>query len=290
MADNVTLNIGSGGDVIAADEISSVKYQRVKVTWGTDGTATDASASNPIPVVQTGTHNIGTVTTVSAVTALGTITPGTAASSLGKAEDAAHSSGDTGVAVWAVQQATPADNAADGDYAALKVSGGRLWVSPLGFPVTVAADITRPSDTTAYANNDCWSDSTTAPTAGGFTFTGAARKSGGSGIILDAIFTTSADASPLLQAELFLFNTSVTNVNDNSAFAVSDAEIKTCVAKVPFTLEDVGNNGFYHAQNLNIGFTCSESANLRYLIRVKNAYTPASAEVLTCTLKILQID
>lgn len=50
MADNVTLNAGSGGVALAADDISSVWYQRVKVTWGTDGTATDTDASNPLPV------------------------------------------------------------------------------------------------------------------------------------------------------------------------------------------------------------------------------------------------
>jgi hypothetical protein len=30
MADNTTLNTGSGGDVIATDDIAGVKYQRVK--------------------------------------------------------------------------------------------------------------------------------------------------------------------------------------------------------------------------------------------------------------------
>jgi len=159
-----------------------------------------------------------------------------------------------------------------------------------GYFKTCTLDITRPADTTAYAANDALSDSTSAPTSGGFTFTDAARISGGSGVITDAIFTSSADAVTTLQAELWLFNQAVTNINDNAVFAVSDAEIKTCVAKIPFTLEDAGNNGFYHAQNLNIGFTCSGSANLRGLIRVKNTYTPESAEVITCVLKIAQVD
>jgi hypothetical protein len=50
MADNITLNAGSGGDTTAADDIGGVKYQRVKVTYGVDGAATDASESNPLPV------------------------------------------------------------------------------------------------------------------------------------------------------------------------------------------------------------------------------------------------
>lgn len=50
MADNTTLNAGSGGDVIATDDIGGVKWQRVKVAHGADGSATDASAAAPLPV------------------------------------------------------------------------------------------------------------------------------------------------------------------------------------------------------------------------------------------------
>lgn len=49
MADNTTLNAGTGGDVIATDDIAGVKVQRVKVTFGADGSMTDASAANPLP-------------------------------------------------------------------------------------------------------------------------------------------------------------------------------------------------------------------------------------------------
>lgn len=49
MADNATLP--ATGAVIAADDVGAgVLVQRVKVTFGTDGTATDASSSNPLPV------------------------------------------------------------------------------------------------------------------------------------------------------------------------------------------------------------------------------------------------
>lgn len=44
MADNTTLNAGTGGDVIASDDIGGVKYQRVKPTLGADGTAVDSIA------------------------------------------------------------------------------------------------------------------------------------------------------------------------------------------------------------------------------------------------------
>ena len=51
MADNTTLNAGTGGDVIASDDIGGVKYQRVKLTLGAEGVNDgDLSATNPMPV------------------------------------------------------------------------------------------------------------------------------------------------------------------------------------------------------------------------------------------------
>lgn len=51
MADNTTLNPGAAGDVIATDDIGGVKHQRVKLEYGADGSATDVSPANPLPVV-----------------------------------------------------------------------------------------------------------------------------------------------------------------------------------------------------------------------------------------------
>lgn len=49
MADNTTLNTGTGGDVIATDDIAGVKHQRVKVEYGDDGVAVDCSVNHPLP-------------------------------------------------------------------------------------------------------------------------------------------------------------------------------------------------------------------------------------------------
>lgn len=54
MADNTVLNSGTGGDTIATDDIGGVKHQRVKIQYGTDGSATDVSDSNPMPVDDAG--------------------------------------------------------------------------------------------------------------------------------------------------------------------------------------------------------------------------------------------
>lgn len=50
MADNTQLNPGTGGDVIATDDIAGVKHQLVKVEFGEDGAATQVSATNRLPV------------------------------------------------------------------------------------------------------------------------------------------------------------------------------------------------------------------------------------------------
>lgn len=51
MAENTTLNPGTGGDIIATDDIGGVKHQRVKVQYGDNGSATDVSAANPLPIL-----------------------------------------------------------------------------------------------------------------------------------------------------------------------------------------------------------------------------------------------
>lgn len=168
------------------------------------------------------------------------------------------------------------------------VAGSAVIGQTYGSFITCSTDITRPANTTQYSVNEALADTT--PTAGGFTFTNAARVSGGSGIITDAIILTDADAATLLQGEIMLFNQAVTAIADNAAFAITDAEAKTLIGKIPFTLEDIGNSGWYHAQNLSIGFTCVGTADLRFLVRVKNTYTPVSGEVLTFIIKCVRVD
>lgn len=65
MADNTTLNTGSGGDTISTDDLGTVKVQRVKVQYGVDGSATDVSDTNPLPIDDAG----GSLTVDGTVTA-----------------------------------------------------------------------------------------------------------------------------------------------------------------------------------------------------------------------------
>ncbi|MER9883092.1 hypothetical protein [Mesorhizobium sp. M0118] len=156
--------------------------------------------------------------------------------------------------------------------------------------VTVTVDVTRPADTTAYAVNDAISDSTSAPTVGGFTFANAVRASGKTAILTDLIITSSNPAATALQGEVYIFDTAFTAINDNAAFGVSDAEIKTLVAKIPFAMAVGTNNNHVHVQNLGIALTAVGGRDFRFGVKVLNAYVPANAEVITFRAKFAPVD
>lgn len=75
MADNVTLNAGSGGDVIAADDDGTAKHQYVKVEWGANNTQTPvASGASALPIQDGG----NSITVDGTVSVTGQIVAGTA--------------------------------------------------------------------------------------------------------------------------------------------------------------------------------------------------------------------
>lgn len=57
-ADNITLNAGTGGPSLAADDIAGVHYQRFKLIFGPDGTNEgDVSSTNQLPVQGQAAHD-----------------------------------------------------------------------------------------------------------------------------------------------------------------------------------------------------------------------------------------
>lgn len=71
MADNVAITPGSGA-TIATDDVGGVQYQRVKLAHGADGSATDASSTNPLPIsdATSGTLTSTAVSVTTSATAL----------------------------------------------------------------------------------------------------------------------------------------------------------------------------------------------------------------------------
>jgi len=277
MADDVTLP--GTGVVVAADDDGTRQFQWVKLVWGPDNTfnKVDVATGKPLPIQLR--SDTGVVLALVDDTAF---TPATS----------------VGIPIFGQADETSPDSVDEGDAGGLRMTLDRMLLVQNRSPiVTPTTDITRPADTTTYAAGDNLSNSTSAPTSGGFTLSNAARKSGGSGIITDMIVTSSIVGSTalMLQGEVWIFDQAVTNINDNSAFVISDGEAKTLVGIVPFTLSPCGaaasaNNCKAHIQGLTIGFTCVGSADLRYLIQVKNAYVPASSEVITVRAKTLYVD
>jgi hypothetical protein len=129
-------------------------------------TGTGASGAQTQRVVTATDSTIGTVTavtTVSTVTNVATIgtsvTPGTAAANLGKAEDASHTSADTGVLALAVRRDTAASSTVtDGEYATFNLdSTGRLWSnSELPDAATIADNTATPTVPGVASFNMCY--------------------------------------------------------------------------------------------------------------------------------------
>lgn len=117
MADNTRLNAGTGGDLVASDEVAysgdtaQVQLVRVVTVSGAEGSKT-----------------------------VGAVDPLAALAGVVRAEDSAHTSGDTGIFMLGIRADTDAPTAgSDGDYTSLKCDeAGRLKVAvkPGGYPLT----------------------------------------------------------------------------------------------------------------------------------------------------------
>ena len=149
MVDNVTIpttGTGTATPSVATDDVAGQHYQRVKISDGV------ADSSTHLDIV---------------------------------AEDEASAGGETGIIAMVQRKDTPANNSGtDGDFEYMQMSGGGLWVKPLRIIKAIQTNVTRPADVAAYVAGDALSDSTSAPTSGGFTFSNAARVSGGGGYIV----------------------------------------------------------------------------------------------------------
>jgi hypothetical protein len=143
--DTGTLAVTGGGTeagalrvTIASDSTGVVSIDDNGAAITVDGTVTANLAA--------GTNNIGDVDVLSVV-------PGTAATSLGKAEDAAHTTGDVGVMSLAVRLDSAASFAdTDGDYAPLQLdSAGALRVTGGGGGTEYVVDAAAPAAPTGSA-------------------------------------------------------------------------------------------------------------------------------------------
>lgn len=244
MADNSDRTPGSG-EKVATDEVTysgdTAKIQLVRpvLVTGSEGSKTvvelPGDATNGIDVDVT------------------RVIPGTTATALGKAEDAAHSDGDTGVLMLGVRNYAGAG--ADGDYSALSVtSTGELRT--IAHRQKVRTQVTSGGLTT----------SVTAYTAGDqvgtqFTITGAARASGGTGTIVGVTLT---DETDIIGAYDVVFSrSSITPAADNAAFSISDTDALAVVGVVSLAGSyDLGLNRIAQSGPMAMAYDCSGGTSL----------------------------
>ena len=133
MADNITLNSGSGGATLATDDIGGTHYQINKLAFGPLDTATLVEASVGLPIQEVAAMDVSAAT-------LDTTISGAALTSLAFLdtivynEDVGHGAADPGVAVYAIRDDALAAGAAvnaDLDYTPFRVTNlGALWTTP----------------------------------------------------------------------------------------------------------------------------------------------------------------
>lgn len=120
-----------------------------------NGTLYGVKASTQVTLTSTAykyqANSVGSVST-----AITSIVPGTGATNLGKAEDAAHASGDVGIEILAKRTDSPASSAStDGDYATVNEdANGNLW-STLGSKISgedQVNDVTKTQTQMSYTN------------------------------------------------------------------------------------------------------------------------------------------
>lgn len=144
MADNTQLGASSPtGAIAATDEIGGVHYQRMKVGFGDDGSYTDASLTNPVPVRFSG---------ATPISASGTITTGGTAQNAAAANTSRrgfwiqnNSTGD----LWISTIATAVQS-----QPSLKIPAGALYESPLGGAGTGAISIIGATTSQAFSGRE----------------------------------------------------------------------------------------------------------------------------------------
>jgi len=226
--------------------------------------STAAGATDPALVVAISPNNS---------IAINGLIPGVTSTSLGKAEDAAHVDGDTGVLVLGVRNHSTGANA-DGDYSAFSVSGiGDIHTLTRRTRLTATSNFTVAG---AYALGDQMSSI--------FTFSNATIVSGGNGVISNV---TVADSQNLLGAvDIVFFRQSVTLAADNGAFTLTNTDSVNIVGvvQIPGTFT-IGSAKFGQAINIMMPFTCTATTLYAAMI-ARTANSSMSTVAGSVTLNI----
>lgn len=118
--------VASGTAVTVSATNLSTNIAQMNGVAVTMGNGVSGTGVQRVTLASDSTGNIATIGT--------SVTPGTGATNLGKAEDAAHSSGDVGVMALGVRASSPTERSAgptDGDYEPFATNAvGAVWITP----------------------------------------------------------------------------------------------------------------------------------------------------------------
>lgn len=158
---------------------------------------------------------------------------------------------------------------------------------------TRTVTIAKASGTTTYAAGDVISAGTG---DGHHEFTEMGRSGGGgSGVIVGAQITISANSALLPDLQLWLFDTDIVAAADNAPFIPTDAEMKTLVGVLKFPVADfiiglASGNATCQASpdNLPLDYGKLIGTSLYGQLVVRNAYIPITLEEFTVRLKFIK--
>lgn len=230
--------------------LPGAKAVRLRTSAYTSGSATSiirATTAGGTKWVMGGQVSVSNAATIGT-----SVTPGTSAAHLGKAEDATAASGDTGVAILGVRKDAPASGvSADGDYATINVDNyGRLWAHAVPDLITLqvsSAGLT--TATTAYVAGDQLGSE--------ITVASAALYSGGSGQILSVNLIDYAKVVGAV--DIFVFNAASTPAADNAANSWADQTGLMGVINLPSPLASA-NQSVATVTNVGLGYVCAASS------------------------------
>ena len=271
MADNISVSQGSGVTV-AADDVSGVLFQRVKVAAGADGAAVDVSAAAPFPVYLATVANTQPVSgTVTANAGSGTFA--VSASSLPLP---------SGASTAANQSSILASLGAIGDSA--WASGNGSHTALLKTLATAALDTTTDSPVIVHTPSDVISITPTLDTsiyASGDTLftataiTGAVRANDLRCALQSICVIDKDDQKPAVR--LLFFKAAVTFGTLNDAPSLSDADAANYLGHVDIAAADyvdLGGVSVACAKNIGLMLEAASGTTTVYVAGMLTAGTP----------------
>jgi len=144
----------------------------------------------------------------------------------------------------------------------------------------ITTSITRPNDTTTYAAGDVIGTASSQV----LTFNGVSTPFvQGAGAVCGVQVISSAAPATLPSLELWLFKTAPTAAADNTAWAVTDAELLDLIGVIPLANTYVGlasGNHVQQAAQTLVNFNLPSGSDVIYgVLVVRNAYVPVAQEV-----------